>query len=104
VVGCQKNPALRPGLTEDEFFAAGHVAVAIGNQRTMSFADRTVEAMGRTRRIEVTAPSFTMVPWLLLNTHRLPAALCHSPDAGNDAAPLLPQQGRGLDLVPPAAS
>jgi DNA-binding transcriptional LysR family regulator len=58
-------------MTEEDFFAAGHVTVAIGNQRTASFGDQMLEALGRSRRIEVVAPSFTMIPWLLIDTHRL---------------------------------
>jgi LysR family nod box-dependent transcriptional activator len=75
VVGCRNNPDLSSTMTEDDFFAAGHIAVVIGNQRTTSFGDRMVQSLEKSRRIEVTAPSFTMVPWLLLNTRRL--ALMH---------------------------
>lgn len=76
VVGWSENPLLRRGrLTEEAFFAAGHVAVAIGAGRIPSFADRHLLALERRRRIEVTASSFTQVPWLLRDTARL--ALMH---------------------------
>ena len=71
VVGCQGNSHLSAHLTEAEFFAAGHVTVAIGNQSSASFGDKMLERLGKSRRIEVVAPSFTMVPSLLVNTHRL---------------------------------
>lgn len=71
VVGCQSNFNLKATISEAEFFAAGHVTVEIGNQRTISFGDRMLENLGKTRRIEVIAPSFTMIPWLLLETPRL---------------------------------
>jgi DNA-binding transcriptional LysR family regulator len=71
VVGCRSNSAVSANLTEAEFFAAGHVTVAIGSQGAASFGDRMLERLGKSRRIEVVAPSFTMIPWLLLNTRRL---------------------------------
>jgi LysR family transcriptional regulator, nod-box dependent transcriptional activator len=71
VVGCLKNPRLHGDISEQDFLAAGHVTVSIGNQRTASFADKNLAAIGKIRRIEVTAPSFTMVPWLLIDTPRL---------------------------------
>jgi DNA-binding transcriptional LysR family regulator len=76
VVGCQTNPLLQRQITEQEFFAAGHVSVAIGDQRAAAFGDKMCAALGKTRRIEVVAPSFTMVPWLLVGTPRL--AIMHA--------------------------
>ena len=52
-------------------FSYSHVAVAIGATRTTTFGDRQLELMGKQRRIEILASSFTMVPWLLLGTERL---------------------------------
>ena len=71
MVGCQGNSNFSAKLTEAEFFAAGHVTVAIGNHGSASFGDKMLERLGKSRRIEVVAPSFTMVPSLLLNTRRL---------------------------------
>lgn len=75
VVGWKKNPVFRRGLTEADFLAAGHVVVRMGNSRTPAFADRQLELLGRKRRVEITAGSFTIVPWLLQGTQRL--ALMH---------------------------
>jgi len=75
VVGWKGNSLFDDGLTEAGFAAAGHVAVRLGNTRAQAFADRQLELMGRTRRIEITAPSFTTVPWLIEGTSRL--ALMH---------------------------
>ncbi|MEO6338702.1 MAG: LysR family transcriptional regulator [Caulobacteraceae bacterium] len=75
VVGWSGNPIFKRGLTEDDIFESGHVAVAIGRDRVPAFADRQLALMGRQRRIEVTAAGFTVVPWLLRNTMRL--ALMH---------------------------
>ncbi len=71
MVGWRDNLAFKFPLSEQEFFAAGHVAVAIGNMRTAGFGDKMLESLGKTRRIEVVAPSFTMIPWLVVGTPRL---------------------------------
>jgi LysR family nod box-dependent transcriptional activator len=75
VVGWSGNPLLHGAPSEAEILAAGHVAVALGAQRTASYADRQLAVMGKSRRVEVTAGSFTAVPWLLMNTPRI--ALMH---------------------------
>ena len=71
MVGCANNPDFTANLTEKEFLAAGHVTVAIGNLRTPAFGDKVLESLGKVRRVEVVAPSFTMIPWMLIGTHRL---------------------------------
>jgi DNA-binding transcriptional LysR family regulator len=75
VVGWKENPLFASPLTEQDFYASGHVAVAFGHRRTASFADRHLAVLGQDRRIEVTASSFTAVPWLIRNTMRI--ALMH---------------------------
>ena len=76
VVGSRENPVLAKGfVTAEEFEAAGHVAVVIGERPVASFADRQLEIMGVRRRIEVTTSVFTLVPWLVEKTGRL--ALLH---------------------------
>lgn len=71
LVGWSKNPLFAKPITEDDFFSAGHVAVAFGASRTSSYADRQLETIGRRRHVEITAPFFTAVPWLLEGTMRL---------------------------------
>ena len=75
VVGWSGNPRMHGDLSEEDFYDSGHVAVLIGHRRTPAFADRHVAMLGRERRIEVTASSFTMVPWLIRDTMRI--ALMH---------------------------
>ncbi len=75
VVGWRDNPVFAEAVTEEAFFARPHVVVAIGPSRTLSFADRQVERLGRSRRIEVAVPAFSMAPPLLVGTDRL--ALMH---------------------------
>ncbi len=71
VVGCRDNTIFKGPITEDEVFNRGHVAVLMGAQRVATFGDRQLQLLGKPRRIEVTAASFTTLPWLLLGTERL---------------------------------
>jgi LysR family nod box-dependent transcriptional activator len=71
VVGWAGNPVFAKGLGVEEFFAAGHVGVAIGARRAATFADTQLARMGRARRIEIEVASFASVPWFLQNTMRL---------------------------------
>lgn len=75
IVGWNQNKLLAGELGLEELLRAGHVGVQMGNQRTNAFADNVMEKLGHARRLEVTASSFTMVPWLLIETERL--ALMH---------------------------
>lgn len=75
VAGCRTNPLFAAPLTEEGFFASGHVAVSIGRHRQTAFGDQHLESLGRQRRIEVVAASFSVVPLLLIETPRL--ALMH---------------------------
>jgi LysR family nod box-dependent transcriptional activator len=72
VACCAANPALKRGrISAASFLRAGHVGVAMGSTRALTFGDRQLELMGVRRRIDVIAASFTMVPWLLVGTPRL---------------------------------
>lgn len=75
VIGWLGNPLFARSLTEDDLMAASHVGVQIGNRKTLAFADAMMEKLGRFRQMDVTASSFTLVPWLVIETHRL--ALMH---------------------------
>lgn len=71
VVGCRANPIFDTPMSEQDFFKAGHIAVAMGADRIPSYADRQLAVLGRIRRIELTAASFTVLPWLVMGTLRL---------------------------------
>ena len=75
VVGWNRNPIFKRNVTEEDIMSAGHIGVRMGNARTVVFADVTMEMMGKIRRVEVVASSFTALPWLLIDTMRL--ALMH---------------------------
>lgn len=71
VVGWKDSPLLASPLTEQDFFAAGHVAVQVGGLNRASFAEIHLAALSAKRRIEITSASFTSVPDLLVGTKRL---------------------------------
>jgi LysR family transcriptional regulator, nod-box dependent transcriptional activator len=73
VVGCTRNPQLGTAMTPDQFAGAGHVAVMIDGRNT--FIEDALAGLGIARRIEVRAPSFIQVPFLLPGTRRI--ALMH---------------------------
>jgi len=71
LVGWKDNPLFARKITADDLYLAGHVGVAMGNQRVPAFADKALDQIGQPRNIEVTASSFTLVPWLLIDTMRV---------------------------------
>lgn len=71
VAGWSGNPVFERAIDFDAFLSAGHVAVAIGRHREVTFADKHLLALGHVRTIECVASSFTTVPWLLRGTLRL---------------------------------
>jgi DNA-binding transcriptional LysR family regulator len=75
VVGWRENPLLASPIDEATFLAAGQVSVAIGSLRTPAFSNRAMALLGKHPRFEVTASSFTIVPFLLVGSQRL--ALMH---------------------------
>ncbi len=75
VVGWRDNSIFAGELTEDDIMASGFVGVEMGNQRTRVFADSMMEKLGKFRTMDVAVSSFTIVPWLLIETPRL--ALMH---------------------------
>ncbi|OZA67598.1 MAG: LysR family transcriptional regulator, partial [Sphingomonadales bacterium 39-62-4] len=73
VVGWVENPVFDHPLTEDAYFSCGHVAVRITGAPT--FIEKHMTDLQEHRRIEIYAPSFSQVPWLLPGTSHL--ALMH---------------------------
>jgi len=71
VVAWKDNPVFKTKISTARFFDAAHVAVTLGPKRDPSFTERNLDKLGHQRRIDVYAPHFSAVPWLLLNTHRI---------------------------------
>ena len=73
VVGCARNPDLAGPMSSEQFTSTGQVAVRIDGRNT--FIENALDQLGLTRRVEVHAPSFIQMPWLLPGTRRI--ALMH---------------------------
>jgi DNA-binding transcriptional LysR family regulator len=58
-------------LTAEDYFAASHVGVEWGGGRRQTYDQRLIAVGKRTRRQGVIAPSFTLVPELLVGTPRV---------------------------------
>lgn len=71
LVSWEGNSLFDHKITEQLFLEAGHVAVTLGPNRDPSFTERNMEKLGIKRQIDIYAPYFSAVPWLLLNTNRL---------------------------------
>ena len=69
--GWSGNPIVNGPLTLEQFLGSSQVAVEFGPTRTRPFAEQQMEAMGLKRRIDVIAPTFAAVPWLLPNSMRI---------------------------------
>lgn len=75
IVGWNANPLFASAITLEDVLQARHVGVQMGNQRTSAFAESTMDQLGHFRRTDMTASSFTVIPWLIIETNRL--ALMH---------------------------
>ena len=71
VAGWAGNPLVQSPLSEEDFLAAGHVAVEIGRLRPTSFAEKFLREQGKERRIEVLVSSFAVAQEMLVNTRLL---------------------------------
>lgn len=71
IAGWTGNPLMARPITVEEFVAAGHVAVRLGQIMRLTFAEAQLRSLGIARREEVTVPSFAIVPDLLVGTNRL---------------------------------
>lgn len=71
VVGCRSNPALARPMDLATFVQLGHVAIRVGGGRVPSFAERHLAGVLLNHRIEVTTPSFSSVPGLVIGTARI---------------------------------
>jgi len=70
VVAWSGNTAVGDTLDEDTFFRLGHVAIDLGPRVTILDAWYLQSGM-RVRRIEVTVPSFTLAPYMVVGTDRI---------------------------------
>ncbi|HWK61580.1 MAG TPA: LysR family transcriptional regulator [Eoetvoesiella sp.] len=67
-----EHPLDAKTLTADQYFNTAHVGVEWGGGRRITFDAKTIAASGnRARRQDLIAPSFTLVPDLLVGTSRI---------------------------------
>lgn len=71
VVGWESNPALSGGLDRKLYFELGHVTTKFGKARLVSFEEWFLRSQSMKRRVEVVAPSFLSVPYLVIGTDRI---------------------------------
>lgn len=71
LAGWRHHPIFAGEASMEAIFSYGHVAVAVGSERSATVGDRQIELLGYRRRVEVVASSFTALPWLLIGTQRL---------------------------------
>ena len=71
VVGCETNRAFDEQISLDTFFELSHIVVLLGPSRLPSFAYENLIELGHLRKIDVYAPLFSAVPWMLIGTNRI---------------------------------
>ncbi len=62
------NALVGKTLTFDQYLALGHVAIAIGDSRATGFEEWFLQHYGYRRRVEVVAPTFGLLPQLVVGT------------------------------------
>lgn len=75
LAGAREHPIFARNMTMEEVFQHGHIAVSVGSHPIATVGDRQLELLGFSRKVEVVASSFAVLPWLLIGTERL--ALMH---------------------------
>jgi DNA-binding transcriptional LysR family regulator len=65
------NPLVSDTLSVEQFFALGHVGVAFGPSLNPSIEHWLLQKHGYSRHLEIIAPNFTLLPSLVIGTHRI---------------------------------
>lgn len=71
IVGWDQNPIMSEPLSEADFFDAKHVAVALGPNGDPPFIEVYMDKLGYKRQVDIYAPHFSAVPWLVQGTNRI---------------------------------
>lgn len=71
VVGWEGNPHLQNGIDRELYFRLGHVTTTFGKARVPAFEEWFIRSQAMQRRVEICAPSFLSVPFLLTGTERI---------------------------------
>jgi LysR family nod box-dependent transcriptional activator len=65
------NSTIGDTLSFEEYLSVGHVGITLSGVHEMSFDEWFLRQGGHVRRVEVIAPTFTLVPYLVVGTSRL---------------------------------
>ena len=71
------NTDVKRSLTLAQYLRSGHVATVLGKGRVPTIDQRTLEAQGLHRRIEVRVPAFNRVPACIVDTKRIGTLQTH---------------------------
>lgn len=71
IVAAADNAEVASGVDMAKFLELPHLAVNVGLDQELSFAERHLLPYREQRKIVIRASTFTMVPWLLLGTKRI---------------------------------
>ena len=73
------NPLYPHGLSKESYLAAGHISIQIGDTPYLAYENWLLREHQATRRIEIIAPSFSILPALVSGSRRI-ATLnrCHA--------------------------
>lgn len=76
VMGWDQNPHIANGIDRETYLELGHVMTGFPGARQPVFEEWFLRSQSMQRRVEVTAPTFMSVPFLLIETNRI--ATVHS--------------------------
>jgi LysR family nod box-dependent transcriptional activator len=65
------NKAVGKALTLEQYLSLGHVVVELSGVQEASFDEWFLKSQGHVRRVEIVAPTFALVPQLVVGTGRL---------------------------------
>lgn len=71
VIGWKDNPFLTDGFSQDLYCSLGHVTTQFGPSRMPAFEDWFLRNHASPRRVEVVAPSFLSVPFIITGSNRI---------------------------------
>lgn len=71
LVGCKSNSLFEQAVTKEAFLSASFVSVSLGEANVPSFVESQLSMKRLATKITFAAPSFTVLPWLLVGTSRV---------------------------------
>jgi DNA-binding transcriptional LysR family regulator len=70
-VAWRGNRSIGKALSLEQYLSAGHVVVELSGVQEASFDEWFLKSRGHTRRVEIVAPTFALVPQLVVGTKRV---------------------------------